>query len=842
MAARGALSSFLRWVILGISVAVLQAPLRTRAQVPASVAPGKQEMPARPSALEQEFNRLEKEGSRADDNYDYPAAERAYQAGLKLSQANRDTCRTASFLMRLGGVYVDIDQYDRALDCFARAVTLLERSDKPQDTARCLNGLGAVYGNLGQYERAADYFRRELTIEKSLGDDRGVVVCLSNLGAICGRLNRHEKALDYLTSALQIAEKVGDPRLIAKTLINQGDAYDHTSQFSKAVACYDRSLALLEKLPNRFDLALCLDNIGGIYQERGLFDKAIEYRRRALEIYRALKSRLYAISCLNHLAEIYFLQLKFEKAEEVADEACRDYEAMSAQVVDPSQLGAFLDVVEHAYARYAYLLMWRKRPEDALVMLERGRGRGLAVLAHQGHAGLEALLSSEEAARLRAATAELNRASNRWRAASLQSIPQEQTSRQAFLAQVSTARAAYDEAERRLTLLRDTLLLNHPTYGRLQGARPPTFAELRRLARQHPDTLYLEWGIVHTSATLLCALSQQDGLRTFTLHIGDEGLSKQVQRWRQALLAQQPEEPEYANALYTALFDPLEQAGLLRPGRYRRLVLVADGLLQDVPFAALRDASGKRLVERFSLSSAISLGMLTWPQNRSRPTGTLLCAADPTDARGVVLQSRTRGGLGRLPRARAEGEQVVRLFPGAVGLVGSRAREAVIKRQMGRYALLHFATHGVLDTVNGLRSGLVLAPEPSGSAEDGILEAREIMEMRLAAQLAVLSACETAQGQQSGGEGLLGLAWAFRAAGCPAVVASQWSVEDGATERLMVVFYRQLRAGKPKDEAVRQAMLAIKKERGRAAPFYWAAFQVIGDTSRLVLPHAAYRQ
>ena len=101
----------------------------------------------------------------------------------------------------------------------------------------------------------------------------------------------------------------------------------------------------------------------------------------------------------------------------------------------------------------------------------------------------------------------------------------------------------------------------------------------------------------------------------------------------------------------------------------------------------------------------------------------------------------------------------------------------------------------------------------------------------LSAHLAVLSACETGRGQAKGGEGLMGLAWAFRAAGVPAVVASQWQVDDAATKQLMVAFYKELKAGRRKDDALRTAMLAVQKE--HPSPYYWAAFELIGDATPL---------
>ena len=120
-----------------------------------------------------------------------------------------------------------------------------------------------------------------------------------------------------------------------------------------------------------------------------------------------------------------------------------------------------------------------------------------------------------------------------------------------------------------------------------------------------------------------------------------------------------------------------------------------------------------------------------------------------------------------------------------------------------------------------------------GSEGTQLLEARELIDMRLAARMVVLSACDTGQGQHSGGEGLLGLTWAFRAAGCPSTVASLWSVDDAATGQLMVRFYQALKAGKRKDAALREAMLEVKQ--GKTSPVYWAAFQVNGDTSSVKL-------
>jgi len=189
-----------------------------------------------------------------------------------------------------------------------------------------------------------------------------------------------------------------------------------------------------------------------------------------------------------------------------------------------------------------------------------------------------------------------------------------------------------------------------------------------------------------------------------------------------------------------------------------------------------------------------------------------------------------RGGpLAALPDAEREVREIAALYGTASRvLVKVDARESVAKKLASSYDVLHFATHAVIDDESPLFSSLVLA---GSEAEDGLLEAREILELPLKANLAVLSACETARGSVHDGEGMVGLSWALMAAGCPVSVVSQWKVASASTSRLMVAFHRQLLASRGKAgataEALRRAQLAtLRGEYGH--PFYWAAFMLVG--------------
>ena len=160
-------------------------------------------------------------------------------------------------------------------------------------------------------------------------------------------------------------------------------------------------------------------------------------------------------------------------------------------------------------------------------------------------------------------------------------------------------------------------------------------------------------------------------------------------------------------------------------------------------------------------------------------------------------------------------------------LVGKKATEEIFKSQGSNFRSLHFATHAIADNENPMYSFLVFS-QMKGEKDDGILEAWEIMQLNLKADLAVLSACETGRGQIGGGEGIIGLSWAFFVAGVPTTVVSQWSVNSNSTADLMVEFYRNLQQNPSKSKALQTAMISMLKNKKTNLPFYWAGFELIG--------------
>ena len=277
------------------------------------------------------------------------------------------------------------------------------------------------------------------------------------------------------------------------------------------------------------------------------------------------------------------------------------------------------------------------------------------------------------------------------------------------------------------------------------------------------------------------------------------------------------------------------------------LIIVPDGSLTFLPFDTLLSPTPGRerhLLERyriFSVPSATVLRELTRPSTGRGSAGTL-AVAGPGAGTGAAssrlspLANQARRiydeqglDLKALPHVASEARHVLEIAgpPGQLLSGAGATEEAFRAMPLAQYRVLHFATHGLLSERAPERSALVLLPGPSGE-QDGYLQAREIAQLHLGAELVVLSACRSSRGRLLAGEGAEGLARAFLQAGARSVVASLWDVEDAPTEALMSSFYRHLAAGEAKADALRAAKLE-RIGQDPSSVRHWAAFVLFGD-------------
>ncbi len=798
----------------------------------------------------------------------------------------------------LGSALLENGDAARADKAFGQGIDLIKNSaeeerDKRRDLLyQLLTGRGDARLKEGKLDEAREDFKKSLSLRRQLFPTGGLPVAkgFSDLGAVYWTLGQFNEALDLEKQALENISSYKDQPAARGTLAsiytNLGNCYLSQDKLDEAVAAHQQALEILKSNETSSEYANCLNSLGADYWSKGDFSKALEFHAKALTIVEGLKINEEISKCLNNvgadlyskhsykeslatykkaldllpdspsleaaslqdnIAEVYEAVAEYADAEKLVLNAMLAYEgAARSLLVDPTELAAFQQKYQKdIYARYARLLDRAGHPDQGLERLERGRARGLSSQIAVTNRSLKSILTPDEFRTLEAALAEANGSNKRVRLLELERS-EKGSSRQVDVL-LKDARSREREAEAKLTALRESLYLTNKDFKALLEPAYKSAEELDQIGKSRLDTLYIEYGPLKDEI-LRFTMHPTMGIKADRLPIKQSDFKTAVQNYSLAIESSDQDEQKLARQLYDDLLGGLEPK--LDPN-IKRIVIVGDGPMLDLPFAALIDKKGKRLIESYAISNAISISSLSWAQASRKSTKSLLAVVDPNGKGTEKQSSGSRAGFGPLPAARIEGTQVAAVFPDSFPLVGSSAREEEVKRIAGGYDILHFACHGYINPVNPLRSGLVLADVgdiEDQSTEDGQLEAREILGLQLSAQLAVLSACDSGRGAVQGGEGLIGLAWAFRAAGVPAIVASKWEVDDEATARIMVAFYKDLKAGKRKDDALRHAMLeemdyptqkGAKTRSGsvssegkplkRSNAYYWAAFQLIGD-------------
>jgi CHAT domain-containing protein len=304
------------------------------------------------------------------------------------------------------------------------------------------------------------------------------------------------------------------------------------------------------------------------------------------------------------------------------------------------------------------------------------------------------------------------------------------------------------------------------------------------------------------------------------LPVGTAELRGQVGRYRKSILSFSPTFKAEAKQLYDALL----KAGGGEISKAKRLVIVPDGALWELPFQALiNSASGKYLVEESEISYAPSLGVLSATKSQ---------AAAKISRNLVAFANSTRKDSAPLPEAEREATDIGKLYAPASIFIKTAATESRVKAEAAQAKVLHLAVHGQIDQTNPFESALLFTPE---TGDDGRLTVTEILRMNLPDSLVVLSSCDTSNGQVLSGEGLLSLSWAFLASGSQSVVAAQWAVEEKATADLMVNFHLAVLADAKNEaaSALRAAQTeALKRPAPLNHPFYWSAFVAVEGPQR----------
>ena len=713
-------------------------------------------------------------------------------------------------------------------------------SPESLDTAGSLNNLGIIARRRGHFARSADYYRQALQIyEKVAPGSPPVATTLNNLGLLSTSQDHFEAAAEYLQRSLAIwREKVPGGLQEASALNNLGLNALQAKRLEEARRFLDQALALRSKhAPGSLEASEVLKNLGQLHSLLGENEQAAARHHEALAIRRQL-----APGSLDVADTLYDLGLmaqeggEMEQALALYRESVQTLDHQLEKVGSWRARGQFRSLYGLYHRALMEVLLELGFPEEAFDLAERSRARSFLALLAERDLTFGVELPDDLLQKRRTLARSYDRT-------------QQQLARIEPGAGQETVQALHRELAG-LRQERDDLVERirqaSPQLGALRYPQPLDLEATRRAL--DPGTLLLSY-VVGSEKTHLFVLGREEALAVHVLPVGAEELRRRIALLRKLIVempsegSQVPSTAEALEPLLRRMYDELLRPAESQVERAQRLLLVPSGPLHSLPFGALgRD---EPLIARKSLHRVLSVTVYAQLQqgrdaaaHGALPSPQLVAFGDPllTGVAEEVQKRSARLGqeLAPLPSSRQEVEAIGALFESEERrlYLGADATETRAKSVPYTTRYLHFATHGLLDPSSPLDSGLVFsAPEaPRAGLDNGLLQAWEIFEgLRFDADLIVLSACESGLGDEQDGEGLIGLTRAFQYAGARSVISTLWAVDDHTTARFMERFYRHLRAGESKDEALRSAQLETRAAKGSGSPFHWAGFQLVGD-------------
>jgi CHAT domain-containing protein/Tfp pilus assembly protein PilF len=763
-----------------------------------------------------------------------------YQQALDLFRTTGDGLREASLLNNIGWTKSTLANWQGALDSYRRALELVGTSP------RVLANMGVAYGQLGESDQAEALFNQSLPLWKRVGDRRGEATTLYGLANLYIGENQPAKALPVLERAVAAWRASGDKRGLAEALAYTARAQAELGQFDAAQASAAESLDLARAVQDRRLTGIALSEMARTDLLSGHRDKAAEASEQALIEFRAIGDGTHEALSLETIARAESERGNLPAARQSMEEALRLTEQNRGATASDQLRASFFATQQESYAFYVDLLMRMGEPEAALQANERSRARSLLDMLAASGTDIREGVDPKLMARERDLSDRLNAKGSRL----LPLLGRDDPQAAALTAEIRDLQSEYQDVE---TAIRSA----SPRYAALTQPAPLTVAEIRRQVLD-PETLLLEYSLGEKTSWLWTV--SMDQLHAFALP-PRAAIEAQATKVYELSATHRPDSeltPEIRKLIDMVLAPATSVLG------NRRLAIVADGALQRIPFALL--APTPREIAMLPSASAIAalraqtagrapasklLAVFadpvfdsSDPRVASDPSAGTLALAQPPDSSVsrllehlAVAQSGTtdaRLRIPRLPFTSQEADAILQVANNssdlkATGFEASRAE--ALSGVLGQYRYLHFATHGYLDTERPELSALVLSQfDRQGRPVDGFLRVNDIYNSRLAADLVVLSACQTGLGKEVRGEGLMGLTRAFMYAGVPRVIVSLWSVDDRATAELMAAFYRSLlRDHKRPSEALLAAQQEVRKHKEWQSPYYWAAFVQQGD-------------
>jgi CHAT domain-containing protein/Leucine-rich repeat (LRR) protein len=799
----------------------------------------------------------------------------AYRQALQKFDAARsfyqyDRWQTAYILNQMGFIARRLGDWQQALNYYNQALVQIRYlPDRPQK-ATILNNIGALYYALGEKQQAINYYNQVLSLVREIdgSPEEGLhqriveATALSNIGLAYNDLGERQQAIEYFNRALPLLQAAGDRTKEATILNNIGIVYYDLGEKQTALDYYKQALDLRQKAGDRRGEANSLNNVGNTYSELGKLEKAEEYFNQALPLFRTVGDRPGEALTLYNRAI-----LKGDRGNLIAaltdiETSIKIIENLRTKITNHELRISYFATVQHYYRLYIDLLMelHKTNPNSgydrkALEASESSRARSLLELLQEANADIRQGVAPELLQQERDLQQQIDALeTRRIEIISGQNSPTQPTAE--LEKQHQNLLSQYQEIQAKIRT-------TSPRYAALTQPQPLTLSQIQQQILDD-KTILLQYSLGEKHSYLWAV--SKSSITSYELPPRTQ-IETAARNFRNAvtnpLHRNIPKRvTEASNALSKIILQPVA-AQLAQ----KRLLIVGDGILNYLPFAALSlpETSGENsqkplIVDReiVLLPSASTLGILRQNyRDRPSPTRTLAMFADPvfsaqderfkapattTDREaiesvnlGLSRSSRDNNRQwSRLEFTRKEAQIIQSLVSensSTQSLDFAANRSTATNPNLSQYKIIHFATHGFANSTHPELSGILMSlVDTNGKPLNGFLRLTDIFNLKLAAELVVLSACQTGLGQNIQGEGIVGLTRGFMYAGAKRVVVSLWSVDDEGTSKLMASFYEgMLKKGLTPAAALRAAQLEMLQQKQWQSPYYWAAFTLQGE-------------
>jgi CHAT domain-containing protein len=792
----------------------------------------------------------------------FSSASTNLKQSLAIWRELKDQTGEADTLLALGDLYRGTGGWlDDAIEYYKQSLPIFRALNDRTSEGVALGGLGRCYESKRQHQAAIDALESSLTIARAAKNRRNEMIVLADLAKSYQSLDElanqrwksgllsqdfrqlpqsiedATKSVQYSQQSLTIARAIQNRRSEATALGNLGRSYAVLRDYPKAIAAHQQRLAIVREFQDWPTEAKTLMALGNIYTAQADYATAITQHQAAIAIYREQQQR----------SEAQFAKSQFPKSNQSIKSRPLSYELREAVMYlgdSYERSGNYTQAIQSYQEALGSIAAIRESAGDRDIILLRRLGYALAKRGDLPEATSTLRLAIDKEDIFRTGLG-YGTSSSGWKATDADRIRMAEAQAEDYrqLLQVLVRQNRTDmalevaEESRARTFVE---LLSERISGRPLGKdwpTPPNIDAIRQIAKAQNATL-VEYAIASSESLYIWVIKPtgEISFRSTPLE-PKQGIPQLVARGRSEIKVRggRSDIPKIARAnitdvtppatssnlakLHQVLIDPI--AADLPTDPNQRVIFLPQGELFLLPFAALRDAQGKYLIERHTIAIAPSIQTLNLTRTQAAQSfaqGRSVVVGDPTmpSFEGEVLPP--------LPGARQEAIAIGEILK-TTPLLGAQATKATVLEQLRTASTVHFATHGLLDTIKGDMPGAI-ALAPSGT-DNGLLSASEIFDLKLRANLVVLSACDTGRGAING-DGVIGLSRSLIASGVPSVVVSLWAVDDNSTRVFMSDFYRNRQTNSNKAQALRQAMLNTMKQYPN--PRDWAAFTIVGES------------